>query len=813
MENPGPLASPGRAFYTQQMDERSAYAGIALRDEPVWPDEPGPYLFLLEVSGPIERRLLEGWITRNRPEDVDPGDVQVAHLPHTRRRRFGKHDPRLEAFLSIDADPLLVPLRVVWLARSRGGKRTVGLRDLLTFGDPRDPDPIRQYAIFHFEPERTRIVAGAHGRASQARAAWADPSGPSQADGRGLADTVALRAWLALERAERSLRGSRYKVPKFPHESLTERKSFSKGVANLARTSGAPYEEMARRTHRYVREIAATHSPYVIDLVTGGITWLLRKAYVGLVYDEDELAALYTMSQQFPLVFLPSHKSNFDHLVLQYVLYENGLPPNHTAGGINMNFFPVGPFLRRSGVFFIRREFRDNQPYKFVLRQYLDYLLERRFPLEWFIEGGRSRSGKLRPPRYGLLAYVVESFRRGAADDVILIPVSIAYDQIQDVGSYAAEASGGGKDRESLGWMLRAIRSLRRRYGAVHVRFGAPISLKTYLADVDGEVPADAEDSQGSAIPKLAFELAVRINEVTPITPISLVTLALLSEEERSLSVDDTIDRLRPYLEIVARRDLPMTERLDPTNKAQVAAALEELVRHGVVSRFSGATDVVYRVGSEQHLAAAYYRNTIIHFFVDVAITEIALLAAESRQSPVDLAPAVIEEAMAIRDLLKFEFFFAPRDEFARQIRFELGDHDTDWREHLAAGEVRKVLTGFDPFFSPTVLRPFVEAYRVVADLIEQAAFHGTIDTDKLRKDAMALGKQYRLQGKIRSAESVSNVLFDTAIELADNRRLFASGPDMVERRKAFAAEIRRVTGYIDSIGAIAVGREAGVID
>jgi glycerol-3-phosphate O-acyltransferase len=123
------------------------------------------------------------------------------------------------------------------------------------------------------------------------------------------------------------------------------------------------------------------------------------------------------------------------------------------------------------------------------------------------------------------------------------------------------------------------------------------------------------------------------------------------------------------------------------------------------------------------------------------------------------------------------------------------------------------VLAGYDPFFSPTILRPFIEAYRVVADLIEQAAYHSRIDIDRLRKDAMALGKQYRLQGKIRSAESVSNVLFDSAIDLAENRKLFAVGPDMVERRKAFAAEIRRIVHYIDSVSAIAVAREAGVLE
>ncbi len=793
------------------VDERTTYVDIALLDEPAWPDASGPYLFLLEVSGPLEERLLEAWIERNRPPDVDPGDVQIAVLPQTRRKRRRRQDPRLEAFLNMRDDPLLVPLRIVWLARAKDGKRTVGLRDLVTFGDPRDPDPIRQRAIFYFEPERARIVTGGTGRQSEVRAMWAAPGGPAETDGRSLTEYTAMQAWLTLERSERELRGSRYKVPKFPRESLTERTAFSTGVATLARTSGESYEAVAKKAQRYVKEIAATHSPYVIDLVTGGVRWLLNKAYVGVYYDEQELETLYSMSQQFPLVFLPSHRSNMDHLVLQYVLYENGLPPNHTAGGINMNFFPIGPFLRRSGVFFIRREFKDNLPYKFVLRQYLDYLLQRRFPLEWFIEGGRSRSGKMRAPRYGMLAYVVESFQRGSAEDVIIIPVSIGYDQIQDVESYAAEQSGGGKDKESIGWLIRAVRSVRKRFGAVHLRFGAPLSLRTYMADHRDELPADAE-TRSTAIPKLAFEISARINEATPITPISLVALVLLADEDRSLSVEETIDRLRPYLELIARRDLPMTEKLDPTNRVQVEAALHALVLHGVVSRFEGATETVYRIGANQYLAAAFYRNTIIHFFLNVAITEVALVAARAKGAD-DLQHAVIAEALALRDLLKFEFFFSSTQDFEVEIRFELRDHHPDWRALLEAGDVDAVLRSFDPFQSPAVLRPFVEAYQVVADLIDQAAFHSKIDQDKLRKDAMALGKQYLLQGRIKTAESVSSVLFDSAIQLAANRKLFTAGPDMVERRKAFAVEIRTLIGHLDSISAIAIGRGAGILD
>jgi len=798
--------------------ETNVYAVAALPEEPGWPEGPGPYLFLLEAVGSLELRILDGWIERHRPPEVDPGDVRVALLPQTRRRRR-RLDPRLTAYLEGDADPLLVPLRIAWLPPLRHGRRTAAFRDLVSLGDPRDPPPIRQTIVYRTRPDRCRIIEGIPSRASALRTAWEDPAGRPRRSGTSLPEFVAKRAWLTLERAERSLRGSRYKVPKFVRESLTESRSFTSGVARLAAERGAPVGLMGARCRRYVREIAASHSPFTIDLVANTIRWLISKAYVGLHYDDEELAAIYTMSERYPLVFLPSHKSNFDHLVLRYVLYQNGLPPNHTAGGINMNFFPVGPILRRAGVFFIRREFKDDEPYKFALRQYLDYLVEKRFPLEWYMEGGRSRSGKLRPPRLGLLAYVVDSLQRGAADDIVIFPVSIAYDQIQDVGSYAAEQTGGGKERESVGWLLRVIRSLRLRYGDIHLRIGAPVSVRNFLAEQE-DVPTDAEDTRSPAIPKLAFEVAVRINEVTPVTPISLVTLALLSVGHRSLTVDELMRVLEPFADFVSRRDLPVTDTLSLDDPVDTIAALDALTLHGVVSPFEGPTDTVYRIGPEQHLAAAYYRNTIIHFFVNRAITELALLHTRDEPGEAPLQ-TVLDECRRLRDLLKFEFFFAPRDEFQDEIRHELADHDPQWREHLAAGDVDPVLRAFRPYGSPAILRPFLEAYQAVADILARSAGDATLTAEAVQDEVMDLGKQYLLQGRIKHAESVSTVLFDAALRLAANRRLFAddaaeevtADPELPARRLAFATELHEVLHRLDGIEALTAAAAAGVLE
>ncbi len=751
---------------------------------------------MLELSGSAEDQIIGGWLERHRPDEVTDAEFWTSRLPQTRRKanRRGQ-DPRLDAFLATDADPLLIPMRVIWLPRERDGERAVGLSDVLTPGDPRDPDSIRQHVVLRTHPERVRIIMGEPSRASVVRAAWNDPEGRPRREGQGLAQYTAQRAWLTLERAERNVRGNRYKVPRFPRESLTERRSFTRGVAELARSEGKSYKQMAFITRRYVREIAATHSSYVIDVVAGTVRWLIGRAYVKIQYDREELRALYAISQQYPLVFLPSHKSNFDHLVLMYVLYQNGLPPNHTAGGDNMNFLPAGTFLRRSGVFFIRREFKNNAPYKFVLRQYIDYLLEKRFPIEWFIEGGRSRSGKLRPPRYGLLAYVVESYQRGSADDVVFIPVSIAYDQIQEVGGYAAETTGtGAKESESFGWMMRTILGLHHPYGEVHLRFGAPIGLKAFLNDLDVDA-AEPVALQNPAIPKLAFEVATRINEVTPITPVALVSFAMLNSPQKVFTFEELIELLLPYRRDVRQRSLPVTVRVKAADDEMVRGVIDELTAHDLITRIEDEGGPHYTITDEQIPSAAYYRNTIVHFYVTIAITEVALASALEIEDD-KLDRVIVTEALRLRDLLKFEFFFSPSDQFVEEVRRELSRHSPDWRSLARSGDVAAILRTFAPPVSPGALYPFTESYLLVANVLVDLG-DTAADPAEVAEAAMAAGTAALEAGTLASPDSRSSVVFESALRLAASRHLIDAAPDVGRRRLVFRDEVAFVANRI----------------
>ncbi len=767
-------------------------------------------VFLLDAANGFEEGLLREWIDEAKPEGLISEQVEILGIPSSRRSR-GRVDPGLEPTLAAGGDPLLAPLRVAWFPARKHGERTARLSDLLKLGDPRDPGPLRSRYVLRAAPERCRIVAGEPAAASELRGRWKKAAGSGGAT-IGMADFVARQAALALERAERRLRGARYKVPRFVRDELLARPALLGELGQLGRELGQSDARLRKDAGRYLKEIAASHSPFVIDLVVQLWMRLFKRSYGEVLhYQREQVDQVRAISQQHPVVFLPTHKSNLDHGVLQTLLHENGLPPNHTAGGINMNFFPLGPLVRRSGVFFIRRTFKDLPVYKVVLRHYIDYLIEKRFPLEWYIEGGRSRSGKLLPPRFGLLAYVVDAYRRGRSEDVQLVPVSICYDQISDVGDYAAEQRGGEKETEGFGWFLRILRRLGSSYGSIVIRFGEPVSLAKTLGPANREAKPNP-DEENLALQKLAFEVCVRINRATPITPISLVCLALLGRGDRALSASETVAALANLLYYVQARGLDTTEELDLDNEQGVARILEQLTESRLLERFDGGPEVVYRIAEEQHLAAAYYRNTVIHFFIGGAIAELALLRA-SEESVSDRKEAFWDEAMELRDLLKFEFFFPEKDQFREELRQDLATHDAAWETCFEEGPdgIAGLLRKMRPLNSHRVLRPFLEAYRVFADALQNRDPTSAVDEAALLDQCLALGKQYALQRRVKRQESVSKVLFGTALKLAKNRGLLEPGPEQAAHRAAFAEEIRESIRRVDAVEGLLRARQAGL--
>ena len=572
-------------------------------------------------------------------------------------------------------------------------------------------------------------------------------------------------------------------------------------VEQLATELERPVEDIDREVRGYLEEMVASHRPFFMNRLVQ-LSRMMQRAGYGehIDYDASQVERVRAVAREWPTVLLPSHKSNLDASVMKVAMRDNDLPPTYIFAGINMAFWPMGSIARRSGSVFIRRETKDLPVYRATLREYLGYLTETRQNLEWYIEGGRSRTGKLLPPKLGLLVYVVDAFRQGRVDDIALVPVSIVYDQLSDVSDFAIESSGGQKRREGLGWFIEFYRRQRRRYGKVYVRFGEPISLREHVA------PTGDEQADTLQLQKLSFEVCWRINQVTPITANALVALTLLGAGGTAMTFGALRVVLADLLADVTRRALPRASSVEALEDDEgVHATLAALEANGIIDCYRDGSQPVYSVGPREYLAAAFYRNTAIHFFVNTAIIEVAVTSA-SRSSDNRLA-LFWSEAMRMRDLLKFEFFFPEKDEFVHDLDADLSARADGWEERIASGDVAPVLESLHPSFASTVLRSFIEAYSVVAHELASRDAAERIEQKPLLVACAGRGKQYLLQRRLRNAESISRPLFATGYQLAENRGLLEPAVDVVARRLAFRSELDHVLELLTVVDDAALRR------
>lgn len=575
----------------------------------------------------------------------------------------------------------------------------------------------------------------------------------------------------------------------------------------IALSADRPFEEVLQEAQSYLAELDTEHQPILTSLSNQSAQYLLSRAYEKSIdVNPQELKSLTKTMRRHAVAFVMTHKTYIDMIVLSSVLARHGLPMPHIFAGINMSFLGLAQLGRRTGVIFIRRDINDNQVYKAALRRFISDLVQKKRSFMWAIEGTRSRTGKLVWPKMGILKYIVEA-ERESKQEVKYIPVSIVYDLIPDVADMTEESRGKGKNPENLTWMLNYLRKMGEGNGRISVRFGDPVERSEGF---DAEIPNDHNDPNAKyTLPRFAFELVHKINQITPVTTASLICTTLLSKfaQGKRAIENDTIELMAL---IETHKPDALVDRGTPIGESTQKALLL-LKRANIIQQLGEGVKAKYAIVPRNFLPAMYYSNMSVHHlyhraFIEVALITVAGLSADKRYS------RFWEEIMSLRELFKFEFFYSLKPQFSDEIESDLEFIHPEWRSILndPDGDVMQLLLNQRILVCRAVLSTYVEAYTVVGRALESLEDNEQYDETKILHACLFLGDELHWQGQIHRIESVSKPLLLNGLRYAKNRGLFPMPHDnKKEEINLFLKELRKVVKVLAQVQNIVLDQSA----
>ncbi len=410
-------------------------------------------------------------------------------------------------------------------------------------------------------------------------------------------------------------------------DKVLEADSVREAIADQARRDKSTPEAAWQKAHAMAYEIAADYSHPVVRSASFLLTPVWNRIYRGvLVHHLDKFKQA---APGFEVVYVPSHRSHMDYLLLSYLLYTHGIVPPHIFAGINLNLPVVGTLLRKGGAFFARRSFRGNVLYSAVFREYMAQLVAGGYSIEYFIEGGRSRTGRLLPPKGGSLAMTVRAYLRQPSRPVLFQPVYIGYEKLMEGRSYLDELSGKPKEKESIWQLLMGIpKVLRSNYGQVVVNFGEPIRLNDMLdahAGWDGKpVPEDEKPVWlADTIDALAERINVNVNRAADVNPINLLAMAMLSTPKHAMGEADLLAQIALSQNLLREEPYSDHVTVTPHTPAQIVAHGEEI---GTLTRTAHPLGDVLSVDGDNAVLLSYFRNNVLHLFTASAWIAVCFL-------------------------------------------------------------------------------------------------------------------------------------------------------------------------------------------
>ncbi|MCC6214495.1 MAG: 1-acyl-sn-glycerol-3-phosphate acyltransferase [Polyangiaceae bacterium] len=642
-------------------------------------------------------------------------------------------------------------------------------------------------------------------------------------------DAVRIRriTYALLRRVERervAITGPAQKPPDRVRDEILRSPRLARVVEELAGERAEDRGAVLAEAERMLRGLQATLDVDTVRALELLFDKVFHTIYAGIEFDREGLERIRAAAKDGTVVLLPSHKSHIDYLLLSYVFYEEKLQLPLIAAGDNLSFFPLGPLFRRGGAFFIRRSFKGDRLYSAVVDAYVRRLIREGHPLELFLEGGRSRTGKLLPPKLGLLSMIVTAALAVTHRRTYFVPISIGYERLVEGSAYERELRGGEKEKEDAAGLLRTTAVLRDRYGRINLQVGEILTLDQLREELDLPLGAELEeDAQRALVTRLGNRVMDEMNRVTAMTPGALVALVLLTHTRRGLPHDEVVDRARKLLGLARRLGARATpslatgegalreEALGEALEMLMAAELVEAHRPAdgevaVSRRPTAGPDAIYVVPDAKRLALDTTKNIVVHFFVERALVAIALL----RDGGPPIARAVLRERVQVLSrLFKYEFRFRADASFDEIFDRTLEEMAADGKLALLAEQRVGAGVGADGWSGAEWLeiyaatcRNFLEGYRVAARGLG-ALVKGPLTEKDLARRTLALGGRMFLAGELELRECVSKPILQNAFLSFVDQGYLAKRDGKLELQASFAsaravAAIEgRVAGYL----------------
>jgi glycerol-3-phosphate O-acyltransferase len=646
----------------------------------------------------------------------------------------------------------------------------------LFFGDSENPGRLRKLGLCILKAKSAVVEVAEPVNLKEALAA-ASPD----ARLRDLAQEIRREMIQRLDLQRRVITGPVVKSREEVMELTLTDPALSRSMEHLAETEKKKLAKIKKTAQDYFWEMSADPSGFYTSSMHKLVNWLSQHLFEGIVFDTAGFEKVREANQRGVLIFVPCHKSHLDYLILNNLIFQHHMQSPRIAAGKNLSFWPLGPIFRGSGAFFIRRRFLGGKLYAEVLYTYIKTLIKTGYNMEFFIEGGRSRTGKLVLPKLGLLNMILRAFDEAAAPDILFVPTFIGYDQVLEEKAYLKELEGGKKEAESVGQLVHARKFLKKRYGRAYIQFSEPISLKNYVDQLHQTEPEDQARHHGQ---ELAYRIIQAINQISVVTPFSLVCAALLTYPRKGVYRRELLQIIQVLGDYLKSQKVPEADSLDDLNQAveDTLNLCESRKLITPIEKEEGLSDELglggYSIDETKRPLLEYYKNNILHFFLPAAMVSLAILA---RQGFEFNRAQILEDYYFLQDFFRNEFIFSDVDPEA-QVKQTLDYFDSrgvvinlDPREAsytLSASGLK------DLAYFANLLFNYLESYWIVLRSMKYLQKKPRSEKEFLKR-IQSIGQKLFKLGEVERSEALSEATFQNALKIFGEKGiLLKKAPD-----------------------------------